>query len=31
MLAVSFHSEITGDDRLHRLFVAMCAGARSAV
>jgi 5'-phosphate synthase pdxT subunit len=30
MLAVSFHSEISGDDRLHRLFVEMCAGARSA-
>jgi len=31
MLAVSFHSEIAGDDRLHRLFAEMCAGTRSAV
>jgi 5'-phosphate synthase pdxT subunit len=31
MLAVSFHSEIAGDDRLHRMFLATCAGSRSAV
>ncbi|HEX5224153.1 MAG TPA: pyridoxal 5'-phosphate synthase glutaminase subunit PdxT [Solirubrobacteraceae bacterium] len=30
MLAVSFHSEIAGDDRLHRMFVGMCERARLA-
>ena len=30
MLAVSFHSELGDDDRLHRLFLGTVTGARAA-
>ena len=29
LLAVAFHAELTGDSRLHALFMAMCTAARS--